>query len=309
MITIIVGAQYGSEGKGKVASIIQHNYDCAIRSGSVNSGHTAWISGKKHVLRQLPVAAVVSSTCHMIIPVGAVIDLPVLLHEINTYSITPNRLIINPGATVITPDDHQWEVASHIDNFIGSVTTGCGYAHSKRVNRQALTRAQDIPEIREYLGNTMELVHTYKRVLIEGTQGFGLSNYHSPYYPYVTSRDTTAAGVCSEVGISPFDVSEVILVARLFPIRVAGNSGPLPNETTWDDIGVEPEYTSVTNKVRRVAYWHPDIVNQAVIANRPTKLILNHVDYLQDVFDENMLKLTMPIDQIGTSPTHTTIIR
>ena len=78
-----------------------------------------------------------------------------------------------------------------------------------------------------------------QRIIIEGTQGFGLSLLHSKYYPFVTSRDTTAAAFVSEAGLSPLDVDDIVLVLRAFPIRVGGNSGPLPNEIDWDTVTSE----------------------------------------------------------------------
>src|SRR5260370_1473368 len=75
-----------------------------------------------------------------------------------------------------------------------------------------------------------------KRILIEGTQGTGLSLYHGDY-PYVTSRDTTVAGCLSEAGIAPTSVRRVIMVCRAYPIRVQnpknGTSGPLSQEIDW----------------------------------------------------------------------------
>src|SRR5207245_5595420 len=97
-------------------------------------------------------------------------------------------------------------------------------------------------------------------VIVEGTQGFGLSLLHGPHYPHVTARDTTAAGFAAEVGLSPRQIEEIILVIRTFPIRVGGNSGPLEDEISWAEIQrlsgaseVQPEYTSVTGRLRRFA--------------------------------------------------------
>jgi adenylosuccinate synthase len=126
-----------------------------------------------------------------------------------------------------------------------------------------------------------------RRIIIEGTQGFGLSLLHSQYYPFVTSRDTTAAAFVSEAGLSPFDVDGVVLVLRAFPIRVGGNSGPLPNEIEWDKVTRESgnqipvvEHTSVTKTVRRVARFDPDIVRKAIMVNNPTRIVLNHLDHI-----------------------------
>src|ERR1700730_6357809 len=125
------------------------------------------------------------------------------------------------------------------------------------------------------------------QVIVEGTQGFGLSLLHSPYYPYVTSRDTTAAAALSEAGLSPIDVDRIVLVLRAFPIRVSGNSGPLPQETSWAEISREgqhdhqlTELTTVTRRIRRVAQFDAEIVGLALEANRPTEVVLNHMDYV-----------------------------
>jgi adenylosuccinate synthase len=110
---------------------------------------------------------------------------------------------------------------------------------------------------------------------------------HSKYYPYVTSRDTTAAAFVSEAGLSPLDVDDIVLVLRAFPIRVGGNSGPLPSEIDWDSVTSESgeqtpilEHTSVTKTVRRVGRFDPDIVRQAIMFNQPTGIVLNHLDYI-----------------------------
>jgi adenylosuccinate synthase len=117
-----------------------------------------------------------------------------------------------------------------------------------------------------------------RNVLIEGTQGFGLSLYHSDHYPKTTSRDTSAAGFLSEVGVSPRLVTDIVVVFRTFPIRVAGaQAGPLGDEITWEQIRAESGYpsditemTTVTNKVRRVGRFDWDLAEKAVKVNRPT---------------------------------------
>jgi adenylosuccinate synthase len=151
---------------------------------------------------------------------------------------------------------------------------------------------KDEPSLSHFIKDTKaflrEKIKDKKRLIIEGTQGFGLSLFHSGFYPYVTSRDTTAAGFLSEVGLSPIDVDDIALVIRSFPIRVGEkNSGPLPNEIDWEIItngsgSTKPiiEYTSVTKKIRRVARFDSSIVQQAISTNQPTKIFLNHLDYI-----------------------------
>lgn len=127
-----------------------------------------------------------------------------------------------------------------------------------------------------------------KKVLIEGTQGFGLSLYHSDHFPKTTSRDTTAAGFLSEVGVSPRLVTEIVVVFRTFPIRVAGTqAGPMKEEIDWQQLQKESGYptpieerTSVTHKLRRVARFDWELARRAVEINRPTRLAVNGLDYL-----------------------------
>jgi adenylosuccinate synthase len=107
-------------------------------------------------------------------------------------------------------------------------------------------------------------------------------------YPKTTSRDTNAAAFISEVGLSPLLVSEVVLVFRTFPIRVAGTqAGPLKDEFTWEQLQVDSnspialhEYTSVTQKLRRLGKFDWAAAHRAITVNRPTRLAVNFTDYL-----------------------------
>ena len=130
------------------------------------------------------------------------------------------------------------------------------------------------------------------RVIVEGTQGFGLSLLEGGFWPKATSRSTTAAGALAEAGLSPIDVDDVTMVIRSYPIRVAGNSGPLVGETTWKDIAERAgrdddlrEYTTVTRRLRRVGHFDPVLVRRALAVNRPTRLVLNHLDYVGEQQD------------------------
>ncbi|MCB0339819.1 MAG: adenylosuccinate synthetase, partial [Bdellovibrionales bacterium] len=143
-----------------------------------------------------------------------------------------------------------------------------------------------------FVCDTSELLHSKltasERVVIEGSQGFGLSLLDGGFWPKATSRTTTAAGALTEAGLSPLDVDDVTLVIRSFPIRVAGDSGFLPNEVTWEYVASLTgrhaediqEYTTVTKKLRRVGMFDPAIVRAAIFANRPNRIVLNHVDYV-----------------------------
>jgi adenylosuccinate synthase len=109
-----------------------------------------------------------------------------------------------------------------------------------------------------------------------GVQGYALG-LHAGFYPQCTTSDCRAIDFLSMAGISPWDPKhagpgrpmdlKVWVVARVFPIRVAGNSGPMAGETTWAELGLPEERTTVTKKVRRVGAPDWGLVRQAVVAN------------------------------------------
>ncbi len=193
---------------------------------------------------------------------------------------------------LITDEHKQAEQKSGLRETIGSTLSGTGAAVISRLLRKGTAQfAGHDDRLKPFIQNTRQFLRNHlrrgERIIIEGTQGFGLSPLHSADYPNVTSRDTTAAGFLSEVGLSPLDVDEVVLVLRAFPIRVAGNSGPLPDETDWGTIARNSGYesdlterTTVTDMVRRVARFDATVVRAAIEANNPSHIVLNHLDYI-----------------------------
>lgn len=329
-VTVIVGGQYGSEGKGKVAHClaIERHATFAVRTGGPNAGHTVIEPPDRPVvLRQLPTAAFIPNVMCVLGP-GSYIDPDILLQEISRTRLTADRLLIDPKAIIITEEDKEKERQSGLRQSIGSTQSGTGAAVIKRIERKsASVTAESDRRLAEFIKPITPILRKAltkgARVILEGTQGFGLSPLHSPTYPYVTSRDTTAAAFVSEVGLSPMDVDEVVMVLRAFPIRVSGNSGPLPNEVDWQTVTEESgsptpiiERTSVTKNVRRVARFDPEIIRSAIATNAPTHIVLNHVDYIDyDCREQNSLSLKAahfvdsvegligsPIDYLGFSP-------
>ena len=296
---VVVGGQFGSEGKGKVSAFItaKEDIDICVRCGGPNSGHSLTDEGgSSRVLRQLPTGFVNPRT-RLLIPAGALIEPTVLKEEIESFSIDPSRVGIDGNAFIIEEKDRQTERALHLRERLSSTLCGVGAAVSRRVLRgEDAKLAKEAGTIYPWLARLIVNVSAEvnaaldkaESVLIEGTQGFGLSLYHSESYPRCTSRDTTAAGFLSEVGVSPRLVTEIVVVFRTFPIRVAGQqAGPLKDEIDWEQLRSESGYpydiaemTSVTNKVRRVGRFDWDLAKGAVTVNRPTRLAINGLDYL-----------------------------
>jgi adenylosuccinate synthase len=296
---VVVGGQYGSEGKGKVSAFItkQENIDICVRCGGPNSGHSfVDETGKTIVLRQLP-TGFVNPQARLLIPAGALIDPLVLKQEIEFLKLPPGRIGIDSKCFIIEEKDREDEQRLGLRERLSSTLCGVGAAQSRRVLRGEDARlarevSRNHPWMSPYLTDVSDEVNAAldreKKVLIEGTQGFGLSVYHSEHYPKTTSRDTTAAGFLSEVGVSPRLVTEIVVVFRTFPIRVAcEQAGPLKEEITWEQLQKESgyphpitEYTSVTHKVRRLGRFDWGLAQSAVRVNRPTRLAVNGLDYL-----------------------------
>jgi len=295
-VTVVVGGQFGSEGKGKVTQFLARHGGAtmAIRVGGPNSGHTGTDDRDAPViLRQLPTPALVPGV-RCVVAAGSVIDPPLLLEEVARTGLDRHRLYIDENATVLLDCDRSSEQERGLRAAIGSTLSGTGAALVRRIAREpGVRRAGEDTRLRAFVhtGDKIrsllrECLDAGERIVIEGTQGFGLSVLHSPYYPFATSRDTTAGTFVAEAGLSPLDVDEIYLVLRAFPIRVGGNSGPLPKEIDWNTISTERgagpiiEYTSVTRSVRRVARFDSLIVRQAIAVNRPSHIVLNHLDYV-----------------------------
>lgn len=318
-VTVVVGGQFGSEAKGHVAARLCAGREvAAVRVAGPNAGHTVIDprDGHRWALRCVPVAAVVSPDAKLIIAAGSEIDQEVLLDEVARLegSSIPvrHRLFIDGQATLLEDRHRGTEAQAGLTRRIGSTGKGIGAARADRIMREARLwdhLADVMPAPWNVPTDTAQMLAAWlgtgRDVVIEGTQGFGLG-LHAGYYPYCTSSDCRAIDFLAMSGITPWApwVGEVetIVVLRTYPIRVAGDSGPLRGETTWEQLGQEtqghirPEFTTVTQKMRRVGRWDPELAAQAVGHNggRRAKVALMFFDYwypeLAGITDPSLLK-------------------
>jgi adenylosuccinate synthase len=295
-ITVVVGGQFGSEGKGKTASLLARDRgeNCAVvRCGGPNSGHIVLEHGKEFRFRLLP-AGIVYGRRGFLAP-AAVIDLNVLRAEIETFGVTSEQLSVDPFSVVISDEMKMTE--QNLVDSIASTGSGTGAATASKCLRSPHTQlVKDViaanswlrPFVRTVRPELHRLISQGWSIIVEGTQGFGLSLHHSGMYPHTTSKDTTAAQFVMEAGLSPLQVDEVIVVVRTFPIRVAGqHAGPLDKEIDWKTLQKRSgspneltEFTTVTRKVRRVACFDLGLVKDACEVNRPTGLVIHGLDYI-----------------------------
>lgn len=291
MIDCLVGGQFGSEGKGVVAYALANEYDHHVRVGGPNAGHSIVHEGKLFKMQSIP-CGWVNPDADIWIGPGAVLSVEQMMKEIAEINETfPShsvwdRLHVHPKAGILElrHAEEEGHTGGEIHQRIGSTGEGIGAARRDRMARVAgrFTQAKDDPRLARFLDPDMP--GACERVLLEGTQGFGLSLVHGEW-PYVTSADTTASTLLADCGYGPRDCGQVILVARSYPIRVAGNSGPMHREVSWADMSERvgrpvEERTTVTKKVRRIGEWDHDLYMRAVRANGATSTVLTFADYL-----------------------------
>lgn len=308
-VLAVVGGQFGSEGKGVIVARIADWYDVHVRTGGANAGHSFWHDNQKWVSQMIPVGWI-NPQAKLVLGRGAMLDLAVLDREIAAIRATygdnflDGRLLIDMDAFLVEEQHHLLEggVRGELHQRIGSTGEGIGAARVARLQRdgQYIRRIKEI-QVDEMLlkypnvwaaativsdtpGYLSSVRKAGKNILLEGTQGCGLSLIHG-FWPYVTSADTNAAQLAVDAGIPPQHVNQVLLVCRTYPIRVAGNSGPLWKELSWETmserVGREvQEKTTVTKKVRRIGEWDSNLFRRAVTLNAPTALALTFVDYL-----------------------------
>lgn len=308
-VDVLIGGQYGSEGKGNIVAYLAREYDVMVRVGGPNAGHTVASAVGTFTYHHLPSGSR-DVTARLLLGPGMTIHLPGLLREINECSIGPDRLFIDPQATIIEEADREAEQV-HLVSTIASTGSGSGAAAARRIlsrGKATIRLAKDVDELRPYVGTPgnyrgstsdrlEEAYRSGQSILLEGTQGSGLSIFHGDY-PYVTSRDTNVAGCLAEAGISPSRVRKILMVIRPMPIRVGDPdgreghiSGRLKLPTTFDEIAQfadleadvlnAAEKTSTTNRNRKVGWFEWDQFRKACALNAPTDIVLTFADYLK----------------------------
>lgn len=249
-IVIVQGAQWGSEAKGMVCHALckMFGVDYAVRTGSINAGHTIVMpNGTRKAFQQLPVAAALPG-CKLVLGPGTYINADTLSLEMDAAGVGFDRVVADYNCGVHLNEYTDEAKAAGRDLKIGATGKGCAEAiihkiADRNVGGPPLLLRDRLPMFLNGLkfeDTALMLTNAYdegKQIVIEGTQGT-LLDFHCGPYPYVTSRQTISSAWVAESGLSPALDYEVVLVARTFPIRVAGNSGPMTHETSWISLAV-----------------------------------------------------------------------
>lgn len=330
---VVVGTQWGDEGKGKITDFLAEKADVVARyQGGNNAGHTILIQNKKYKLTMIP-SGIFNQNKVCVIGNGMVINPAALVEEIqyiidNGFSV--DNLRISDRAHVIMPYHlvlDGLEEDRKGDGKIGTTRKGIGPCYMDKAARNGIRIADlMVPEefaskarklvaeknqliaqvyggetldaeqiIKEYLELAEKLrpyvtdtsvvlndaIDDGKKVLFEGAQGVML-DIDQGTYPFVTSSNPSAGGVCIGSGVGPSKIQQVIGVAKAYTTRVG--DGPFPTEL-HDDLGQwirdkGHEYGTVTGRPRRVGWFDTVVVRHARRVSGITGLSLNSLDVL-----------------------------
>ncbi len=328
---VVVGTQWGDEGKGKYIDMLAKDSDLVVRfSGGNNAGHTIVANGVKYALHLIP-SGILNEGKTCIIGNGVVVDPAVLLKEIkelNEKGISTSRLLVSDRAHVIMPyhrllDELQEKFRGN--NSIGTTKRGIGPCYSDKTERsgirmcdlideevfigkvkenlkvknliiekvyggQKLDEEQVISEyleygrkLKEYVSDVnsiiFEAIEQDKNILFEGAQATFL-DLDFGTYPFVTSSNPVAGGVCTGAGVGPVFINDVYGVLKAYTSRVG--AGPFPTEQD-NEIGDKIrelgwEYGTTTGRPRRCGWLDLVMIKYAARVNGLTALAINHVD-------------------------------
>jgi adenylosuccinate synthase len=327
--TVIVGGFFGDEGKGKLTAYLAlRDHPAVIARGGVgpNAGHTVKDGGKTYSLRMIP-SGFVCKESRLLIGAGVLVNPSVLLKEIEVTE-TRNRVGIDRQCAIIEQRHIDEESRSeHLVKKIGITKSGVGACNADRVFRSAKL-AKDIPELSGFLADVSGEIHNAldkeHHVLLEGSQGTFLSLFHGTY-PFCTSKDVCASAICSDVGVGPTEVDDVIVVFKAFVTRVG--EGPLDGQLSEEETrrrGWE-EFGTVTGRLRRAAPFNYELAKRAVDLNGGTQAAMTKLDVvfpdaaglrkLEQLppeareFVNNVEKaIGVPVTLIGTGPSSEDII-
>jgi len=279
--TVIAGGFWGDEGKGKIISYLalKEPLDFCIRTGSVNAAHTIWFKGKRYALHMVP-GGFVNEKCRLLISAGSNVDVKQFLEEVEATNVK-SRIGVDSQASIIEEKHSiQDKASAHLKQVIGTTGRGVGPAIEERVRRTAKL-ARDTAELKPYLADVSaeinEAIDKGKKVLLEGTQGLMLSLFYGTY-PYVTGRDTSAAAICSEAGVGPTRIDDVLVVLKSFMTRVG--AGPLPGEISKEESQKRGwfETAAGTGRDRRSAPFNFELAKKAVTINGATQIAITKLD-------------------------------
>ena len=318
MNVVVIGAQWGDEGKGKIVDYLAEDADYVVRyAGGPNAGHTIVVGGKQFALHQVP-SGILYPNKTVFLGSGMVIDAEALFAELQMLKDNginwEGRVFISDRAHLILPHYRALdkERDAHRKHPIGTTGRGMGIAYAEKAYRDGV-RLADLDwaeKMSEYDDEDKEYLDKYRDRLIkmrvnltaklfadrkmnflfEGAQG-AMLDLDAGTYPYVSSGMSCAAGAACGSGIGPKSLDKVLGVFKAYTTRV-GN-GPLPTEFDEDSQSelyrfvreTGREYGVTTGRPRRCGYLDLVALRYACRTNSLDGLVLTHLD-IYDTLDE-----------------------
>ena len=279
--TVVIGGFFGDEGKGKIISYLAlHDKPSIVVRGGAgpNAGHTIKDGDKIYKVRMLP-SGFLNKDAKVMVGPGVVVNPSVLLKEINDFDVE-GRAFLDYNCGIIEESHREADSQGRLKEKIGSTGSGTGPANAERAMR-TLKMAKEIDELESYLTDVPLEVNSAldrnENVLIEGTQGTHLSLWHGTY-PFVTTKDVTASGICADVGIGPKKVDDVIVVFKAYLTRVG--TGPMPGELSEEETSAKgwEEFGTVTGRLRRAAEFDFGLAKRAVMLSSANQISITKLD-------------------------------
>ena len=279
--TVVVGGFFGDEGKGKIISYLAlHDKPSIVVRGGAgpNAGHTIKDGDKTYKVRMLP-SGFLNKDAKVMVGPGVVVNPDVLLKEVNDFGVE-GRAFLDFNCGIIEKSHRDADSQGRLKEKIGSTGSGTGPANAERAMR-TLKLAKEIEQLKPYLIDVPLEVNSAldrnENVLIEGTQGTHLSLWHGTY-PFVTTKDVTASGICADVGVGPKKVDDVIVVFKAYLTRVG--TGPMPGELSEEEtsqLGWE-EFGTVTGRRRRAAEFDFELAKRGVMLSSANQISITKLD-------------------------------
>lgn len=328
MHLVVIGAQWGDEGKGKIVDFLASETDLVVRfSGGANAGHTIVTDDVTYKLHLVP-SGIIYPGKHVVLGSGMVIDPEALFSELATLVEQgidwKGRVHISDRAHIVLPDYKEIDKTTDAKRRspIGTTGRGIGIAYAQKANRDGI-RIGDLKE-KEFLKTLRESERAFlepyidrltsmsinlasymagyddKRVLFEGAQGI-LLDLDIGTYPFVSSGYSASAGASLGGGIGPRRIDRVLGVFKAYSTRV-GN-GPFPSEFNPETEGelenmvreIGREYGVTTGRPRRCGYLDLPALRYACRTNSIDSLVLTHLD-VYDTLDEIGVCVAYEID-------------
>ncbi len=359
---LVVGTQWGDEGKGKIVDFLAPSFDVVARyQGGHNAGHTVCLKGKKIVLHLIP-TGILHRGKLCVIGNGVVVDPKAFLDEVQilrSYGVRVDKnIVISRKAHLILPYHPLVEKISEMkrgEKKIGTTSRGIGPAYEDKAGRRGLRAGdlldlevleekirQNVEEKNEYLVshnlpplNPREILEEYrkyalqlgryiedvsllldemmkkgKNILFEGAQGTLLDVDHGTY-PFVTSSNSSAGGVCTGLGISPDKIGGVLGVTKAYSTRVGG--GPFPTEIFEEKgrwlLERGNEFGATTGRPRRCGWFDALAVAYSCRLNGIKKIALTKPDVLDELEEiEICLGYKYKGEKLGVFPTEVWVL-